>query len=230
MKKEDIHLGDWQRLLIGQAPWEFLLEVCFRSLLIYLVFFTMMRILGKRMSAQLTLFELVIIIVLGAAISVPMEAPDKGILPGLIILACVLLFEKGLTYLKFRSYKTEVITNGKVSTLLKDGKLLLNEMESCVISRERLFSELRTQDIMHLGQIERVYLEAGGLFSIWKYEKEKPGLSILPDWDQNLPIIQPQRDTDLVCASCGSLSATQTRDTKCPACQSTDWKIAVKTT
>ena len=36
MKPEQIHLGDWHRLLLGDAPWRFLPEVLVRTLLIYL--------------------------------------------------------------------------------------------------------------------------------------------------------------------------------------------------
>ena len=50
MNKEEIKLSDWQRILIGDAPVEFLLEVFIRTALIYLALLIIMRFLGKRMN------------------------------------------------------------------------------------------------------------------------------------------------------------------------------------
>jgi uncharacterized membrane protein YcaP (DUF421 family) len=228
MKKEEIHLGDWKRLLIGQAPWEFMLEVAIRSLIMYLIFFIVMRLLGKRMSAQLTIFELIIVIVLGAAISLPMSSPDRGILPGIIILLFILAFEKGLTYLTFKSSKTEFITLGKLDVLIKDGRLLHETMNKTVLSRERIFAELRQEEITHLGEVERLYLETCGIFSIMKFKEERPGLSILPEWDNGLTDGKLS-DKVLVCYNCGNLKSDNSKGhDACSACNNMRWVNAVK--
>ncbi|HET9502900.1 MAG TPA: hypothetical protein VFO93_05125 [Hymenobacter sp.] len=52
MKKEDIHLGDWQRLLLGEAPLEFLLEAALRTLVVYVVLLLVLRLLGKRSTSS----------------------------------------------------------------------------------------------------------------------------------------------------------------------------------
>jgi len=66
MKKEDIHIWDWKRILIGSAPWEFLIETFFRTLVIYIFLLQAMRLMGKRMRGQLSILELCIIVMLGA--------------------------------------------------------------------------------------------------------------------------------------------------------------------
>lgn len=45
MKKEEIRLEDWERILFGLAPREFLLETLIRSLLIYGVLLIILRLL-----------------------------------------------------------------------------------------------------------------------------------------------------------------------------------------
>jgi hypothetical protein len=79
MKKEAIHLGDWHRLFIGEAPLEFMLEVVLRTLIIYLALLLTMGLLGKRMNAQLNVAELSLIIMLGGVGSVAMQLPDRGL-------------------------------------------------------------------------------------------------------------------------------------------------------
>jgi hypothetical protein len=49
MKKEDIIPWDWQRILFGQAPPEFLLEVLMRTSIIYIALLIIVRLMGKRM-------------------------------------------------------------------------------------------------------------------------------------------------------------------------------------
>jgi uncharacterized membrane protein YcaP (DUF421 family) len=61
-----------QRILIGENPWSFLLEVALRSGIIYVVLFITMRLMGKRMAAQLSVSELAVMITLGAAVGVPL--------------------------------------------------------------------------------------------------------------------------------------------------------------
>jgi uncharacterized membrane protein YcaP (DUF421 family) len=86
-----------QRLLMGDAPWAFLLEIVFRTAAIYIVLFTVMRLMGKRMAAQLSISELAVMITLGAAIGVPLQTPAQGLLPAGILLVSALIFQRGVS-------------------------------------------------------------------------------------------------------------------------------------
>src|SRR5687768_15678962 len=93
---------DWKRLLIGQeTPWWFLFEVMLRIGLIYVVLMVAMRLMGKRMAAQMTVSEVAVIVTLGAAVGLPMQAPDRGMLPALVILAVAVIFQRGLSLWSF---------------------------------------------------------------------------------------------------------------------------------
>jgi hypothetical protein len=61
-----IQLTDWHRILAGGTPWEFLLEVVLRAAFTYLLLLVAMRLLGKRVAAQLTLFELSMVVTMAA--------------------------------------------------------------------------------------------------------------------------------------------------------------------
>jgi len=79
---EQYRLTDWQRILIGEAPAVFLLEVLFRSLLIFFVLQLVIRGMGKRMAGQLTISEMAVMITLGAIIAAPIQLPDRGLILG----------------------------------------------------------------------------------------------------------------------------------------------------
>src|SRR5689334_7147777 len=142
MDKEEIFLNDWKRILFGNAPLEFLLEVLIRSVFIYCFLLIIIRLLGKRMSSQLTITELAVMLTLGAIVSVPMQMPERGILQGMELLVLILLFERGLTWLIYKNKKIEELTQGKMSLLVKDGVLQLGEVKKLNISHEQLFAVL----------------------------------------------------------------------------------------
>lgn len=66
MEKKDIHFNDLHRLLFGEAPAIFLLEVFIRTLFTYLILLVITRWLGKRMTGQLSITEMAVMLTLGA--------------------------------------------------------------------------------------------------------------------------------------------------------------------
>src|SRR5947209_8169180 len=95
MKKEQIQLWDIKRILFGQAPPEFLVEVFIRSLVIYVAAIIVMRWMGKRMNGQHSIIELSVMVMMGAIIAVPMQVPDRGMLQGVLILLVTLFLLRG---------------------------------------------------------------------------------------------------------------------------------------
>jgi uncharacterized membrane protein YcaP (DUF421 family) len=233
MKKEEIHLYDIQRILFGQAPPMFLLEVFIRTLVIYIVLLFVVRWLGKRMSGQLSMMEMAVMLTLGAIVSVPMQMPDRGLLQGVLLLILALLFQRGITWLGVINSRFEDVTQGRSTLLVKDGVLQLKGLEETRVSRQQLFAELRQQQIFNLGLVDRIYLEACGLFSVFKAAEAKPGLPLYPPDDTvifktpeptNIPL--PQHSDALVCVSCGWVTSISQHAT-CANCQHNDFINAV---
>lgn len=229
MKKEDIVLTDWHRILVGNAPWEFLLEVLFRSVIMYLILLVGMRLLGKRMSANISIFEMGVMITLGAIISVPMQTAERGMLPGVVILVCVIIFQRGLSWLSYKYKKIELLTQGDVSLLIKDGVIDVGELKRAKLSHEQLFAKLRGKKIRHLGQVKRAYLEASGIISIFRETDITPGLSILPSRDKVLYDHEERSNRFYTCKNCGYLENTESASRKpCANCGAKDWDGAVR--
>src|SRR3982750_4161118 len=113
----------WLRhLLIGDPSWLFLLEIIYRAAIVYVVLLVAMRIMGKRMAAKLGIAELAVILMLGAAISAPIQMPTEGILPALVVLATVAGLQRGLSWWSYRSSKVETTVHGDAVVLVEDGR------------------------------------------------------------------------------------------------------------
>ncbi len=233
MKKDEIYLEDIKRILFGLAPPEFLLETFIRTVIIYVGLLFIVRWLGKRMSGQLTIMEMAVMLTIGAIVSVPMQVPDRGLLQGGILLLCTVLFQRGVSFLGFKSSKIEVITQGKASMLVKDGVLKLGQMEKDRVSRQLLYAQLRQENIFNLGKVDRVYLEASGTFSIYQAEKPRPGLSIYPPDDQEIVQTQepargekPEMVALLACINCGFVKPENDK-VNCKDCGNHEWISAI---
>src|SRR3954463_2306897 len=103
----------WLRhLLIGDTSWLFLLEIIYRAAIVYVVLLIAMRLMGKRMAAQLGIAELAVILMLGAAISAPIQMPKQGLLPAIVVLGTIAVLHRGLSWWSFRSSRVEVRVHG----------------------------------------------------------------------------------------------------------------------
>lgn len=51
---------------------------------------------------------------------------------------------------------------------------------------ERIFAQLRSDNMMQPGQVCRLYIEANGSFTLIPNREERPGLLSMPDVDTDL--------------------------------------------
>lgn len=228
MEKEKIFLYDWKRIFLGDTPAEFLLEILMRTLLIYLILLLAMRIFGKRLTGQITLIEMAIMLTMGAILAPAMQLADRGLLAALVVMLCALSLERGINYLGLKNNKAERIIQGQETALVKDGILQLENLRSSRVSRLQLMSVLRSKNIYNVSKIHRVYLEACGLFSVYTRETNEPGLSTLIDWDSEIHSIQQVVPDRVACKSCGNTPEASPRPADCSVCSANEWVTAYR--
>lgn len=217
MKGDEIFIDDWIRIFIGNVPVLFFVEVIFRVLFVFLLIIFSMRLMGKRMASQLSRNEMVAMSSLAAAIGIPIQSPDKGLLPAFIVAMIVILGQRLVAGLATRSERFEKQSQGDYSTLIAEGTIQLHELKSTRISRERLFAQLRKEGVKHLGEVGRFYFEANGTFTLIKRTTPKPGLSILPEKDEDFVKRLHYVHSKNICYHCGNETGIQQSST-CPKC------------
>jgi len=228
MKPEEIKLSDWQRILIGGVPGSFFVEVVIRAIVIFILLVVCMRLLGRRMAGQVNRIELIALFSLAAAIGVPLQAPDRGILPAFIIAFVVVMVGKLVTVLAFRHQPFESFAEDEYATLIIDGELQLGPMKKTRLTIERLYAQLRSDGIRHLGEVKRLYFEANGSFSLVRNEQPVPGLSIIPYYDEEL-FREQKQSKQCVCDDCGHKQTDQAeRMGECENCGNNRWVAAIE--
>ncbi|HEY9001549.1 MAG TPA: YetF domain-containing protein [Mucilaginibacter sp.] len=226
MQPWEIHLKDWPRILVGEVPASFYIELVIRAVAVYLLLMISMRLMGKRMSGLLNRNELAALSSLAAAVGVPLGAPDRGILPAFIIAFIVIYVERWVTYIAFKNNRFERLALGNIDILVKDSVIDMKALRKTRITPERLKAQLRSQGIKHLGAVKRMYMEANGSFTIIKEKQAKAGLQILPVWDKDFYATMKQCD-ELACGNCGMLKEDPDTNAVCPNCRAREWEPAV---
>jgi hypothetical protein len=227
MHADAISIVDWERLLRGTTPWSFLLEIGFRVLFLYVLIIASMRLMGKRMGAQLTRNEMAALVSLAATVGIPMQTPDRGLLPALVVALVVIGTQRLIAWQAFRNSRFEELAMDDIDILVKDGCLQMTKLRKTALSRELVVAQLRSEGIDHLGKVQRLYMESSGAFTLKRSPDPSPGLSLLPEFDMEMKLRQHKVDSHLVCSLCGyPVEAPDAKD-RCPQCGTTGSTEAV---
>ena len=221
----EIQPFDWQRIWLGDAPPLFLLEIVFRTGVMFLWIVLLLRLTGKRGLGQLSAVELAIVIALGSAVGDPRFYPEVPLVHALLVTGVVVFLQRGLSMLVVRSERAETFVEGTPIEVVRGGQILLDGCTSSGISTEDLAEQLRESGVRQLGEVQRAYLEQSGRLSVFKFPdgQVEAGLPIVPPWDLVPPMTVnagSHSGSVLACLRCAAVQmAAEGREVAaCPVC------------
>lgn len=194
----------------------------------YILIVVAMRLLGRRVAAQYTLFEISVVVTLAAAIGVPLQAANRGMLPPFIIALVAVVLQRLLARVGAAHRRIETFISTDVSLLVRDGRFELNELVRAAMPREKVYEAMRLRALQHLGQISRLYMEPSGAFSVVLADPVAPGLSVLPEFDDELRR-ESQAPGWSACLNCGHTVKTGNQEAEaCSKCSASVWVNAAR--
>jgi uncharacterized membrane protein YcaP (DUF421 family) len=228
MEQEQLFLYDWKCIFLGETPPEFQLEILLRTLLFYLALLFAILVFGKRLTGQITLIEMAIMLTMRAILAPAMQLADGGLLTGIVALLCALIVQRGVNYWGVKSHKAERVIQGQETVLVEDGIMQLKTLRTSRILRLQLMTVLRSHNIYNVSKIHRVYLEACGIFSVYTRETDAPGLSALMESDPEIHSIQQADPEQIACQSCGNTVRDNPTPEACPVWEANQWVNAYR--
>ncbi|WP_189642983.1 DUF421 domain-containing protein [Deinococcus piscis] len=216
----DVQPFDWHRMFVGDLTPLFMLEIVFRTVVIFAWLLLLLRLSGQRSLTQLGPLELAIVIALGSAAGDPMFYADVPLLHGMLSLALVVGMQHVISRLIVRSETVETLLQGVPLEMVRDGVLDRENMSRANLSQEDVFEYLRRDGVRQLGEVQRAYLEQNGTFSVFKYPHGQvlPGLQVTPPWDLEPPQSIPPAAVPSgpqACRCCGRLLVPESPEV-CP--------------
>ncbi|MCD2137935.1 DUF421 domain-containing protein [Salinicoccus halitifaciens] len=140
------------------------------------------RLLGKKEMAQVTLLDFVYALVLGGVIKDAMYDPAVTIPQMLFVLAVwsalIYIFEK----LTQKSGVLRHVIKGKPITLVKDGKLRRDQMQRLNLELEELSELLREQGIFSFREVNYAMFENSGQLTVLKKRSEQDQVVDVPSY------------------------------------------------
>lgn len=215
---------NWRMLLLGEEDWGFLTEVLLRSAIMFIVAIVAMRAIGRRGTKQ-GVFELVLIISLGSAAGDPMFYKNVGVLPAILVFACVVIMYKIINFLTARVQALDDLIEGTHALLVKDCRFAVENTKLENLRHDELFEDLRQHGVKHLGQIESAYIEASGQISIYFLPDEKVGngLPVTPELFKR-QVEEIKKQDIYSCCHCGFTKELKpAKEVTCEICKNQKW-------
>ena len=161
-----IHLWegiDWGKMFLPGTP---ILEIFIRGSLIYLGIFVLFRIIMKRQVGSMTLSDLLILVLVADAAQNGMADDYKSVTDGLLLVATLVFWHAAVDWVGYRVPAIGKLIHPRPIPLIKDGKLLHENLHREMITREELMTALRQQGVESADKVKQASLEANGAISI----------------------------------------------------------------
>ena len=141
------------------------MDIVIRATVMFAILYGLLRLLGKRELAEMTPFELVLLVVLGDLIQQGVTHNDFSLTGATLAIATFAFWSLVINWLGFRSRRAEKLLDGEPTILVRDGALLEPAMTRNRMTRPELEAEMRLAGIAHLADVAWGVLETNGKVS-----------------------------------------------------------------
>lgn len=134
---------------------------------IYFCLIIVLRILGKREVGELSIFDLVVLLIIADIGALGIDN-DSFIIPSFFCVFILVILQKLLSMLLIKIAFFRNIIDGSPTTIVLDGKLLIKNMKKEKYTIDDLVSQMRMEHIMDITEIKLAILETNGTLSIFR--------------------------------------------------------------
>lgn len=138
-----------------------------RAAVVYAFLLAVFRVAGRRTLAQVTTFDLILVLVIGDATQQAIIGEDFTVITGVLAVSTLLVLDVALGRAKHRWPVIDTIVDGLPLPLIVDGRRDREQMDSEGVSDDDVLASAReTQGVARLDDVEHAVLEASGTLSI----------------------------------------------------------------
>lgn len=142
------------------------IEIIARALAVYIFMIVALRIFGKKELAQLSVIDLVFILLISNAVQNAMVGPDTSLSGGLIAAAALFAANYALKKLLFKNKKLSKFIQGEALLLIYKGQVQQQQCLKAEITLEELEAAVREHGVKDIQDVDVAMLEVDGNISI----------------------------------------------------------------
>jgi uncharacterized membrane protein YcaP (DUF421 family) len=141
-------------------------EVVFRTTIVYLVVFVILRVSGKRQLGQLSMLGIVVLLLISNGVQNAMIGNDTSLPAGLVSAATLLVVDRAIDSLAGRYTRLNVLLQGEPRELIRDGIVDRVAMRKERIDMDELHAALRANSVEFPEEVRLAMLETNGAISV----------------------------------------------------------------
>jgi len=142
------------------------LDIMLRSAAVYLFIILAIRLFGKRELSQLSVIDLVFILLISNSVQNAMVGPSTSLWGGLLAAGSLFLLNYLLRLILYRNNKINTFLQGSPVMLVQHGVVIPENMKSERISIEELEAAAREHGVDSIRHIDLAVVETDGSISI----------------------------------------------------------------
>jgi uncharacterized membrane protein YcaP (DUF421 family) len=143
------------------------MDILIRSLVIFLLLWMVVRVGGKREVAQLSAFDMILLVTVGDLVSQGVVQEDYSLTAAVIAVSTFTLAGIALNAVTFRYPRFRPWLAGRARIVVRDGEPLLDTLAGERMTIQDVHEAARQQGIRRLSDIELCVLETDGSFSFF---------------------------------------------------------------
>ncbi|MGZ8475396.1 MAG: DUF421 domain-containing protein [Candidatus Limnocylindria bacterium] len=161
------------------------MDVVIRATVIFFALYLLVRLLGKRELAQLTPFELIVLVVTGDLIQQGVTHNDFSLTGAILAVATFAFWASVLSWITYLSRRAERFLDGQPRVIVRDGLILRENLRHDRLTEAEIQSEMRLAGIAHVRDVAWAILERTGKMSFIKREEASDGDERQPNTDKS---------------------------------------------
>ena len=149
------------------------LRIAGSSILIYFFIILALRLFGKKELAQLSVFDLVFILLISNAVQNAMVLGDNTFLGGIVAAGTLFVVNYLLKYFQYRFPQFSKALQGDAIMLVYQGKIIQSHMRLAQITPAELMEAIREHGVSEVAEVDLAILEVDGNISVLSHEFRK---------------------------------------------------------
>jgi uncharacterized membrane protein YcaP (DUF421 family) len=150
-------------------------EVVLRTAAVYLFLVIVLRVSGKREVGQMSILELIVILVISDAVQNSMVGDNSTLWAGLVAVLTLLALDLGLKALTGRSRRLRRAIEGEPRLLVRDGRLLDRALREEGVEADQVRAAIRGHGLERVEDVRLAVLETDGSISVIPMSEDHGG-------------------------------------------------------
>lgn len=146
------------------------MDIVIRATAMFFALYLLVRVMGKRELAQMTPFELIVLVVLGDLVQQGVTHNDFSMTGAVLAISTMGFWALALSWVTFLSPKAEAALDGEPRVIVRDGQVVKENLHRDRLTHGEILSEMRLAGIAHLSDVAWAILEPKGKMSFIKRE------------------------------------------------------------